>query len=465
MNKLTTKEILALTPEEKTAYWTGIARPNNQASDLLNANKKAQAKKASRKVAKAIEFSVEVASESSAANDKKIQATRPNLAEALASYKPRYDAFLNRFEITLDEQLETLNDKTSREIAQRLEENGFSKVRRSESDEVIETMAYRNQIDRANEWCNSLQWDGVPRVLNLFTDYFGCDDTVYANAVSLYFMTALAGRAVSVNPEGIQADSIPVLVGDQGLRKSTGVQALAPIPNSFVEVSFALNDADLARTTQGKLVAEIAELNGLKSKDSEWLKAWVSRRVDEWIPKYSNRTTSAPRRFMCIGTTNEAEFLADVTGNRRWYPLDVVRMVDVGAIVRDREQLWAEAVHLFHTKGVLWEGAKREAEKLNIQDRYMVSSEWTAEIEAWLDKVYREGKTPREIGFFTTAEILTDCFGIPKADTDIDRHKKAVARALKPLGYINKGRRRNGKLGKGWVEKLPVTPNVTPNTS
>jgi predicted P-loop ATPase len=394
---------------------------------------------------------------------KGIQATRPFLAEALASYQPRYDAFLDRFEITLDEQLETLNDKTSREIAQRLEENGFSKVRRSESDEVIETMAYRNQIDRANEWCNSLQWDGVPRVVNLFTDYFGCEDTVYANAVSLYFMTALAGRAVSVNPEGIQADSIPVLVGDQGLRKSTGVQALAPIPNSFVEVSFTLNDADLARTTQGKLIAEIAELNGLKSKDSEWLKAWVSRRVDEWIPKYSNRTKTAPRRFMCIGTTNEAEFLADVTGNRRWYPLDVVRMVDVEAIARDREQLWAEAVHLFHTQGVLWEDALRESQKLNIQDKYMISSEWTLTISKWLDKPYKNSKTPRQLGFVTTADVLTDCMGISIADAHKDVLKREIGKALRALGFTKGNRRIDGVQTKCFVLRvLPDTPSDTP---
>jgi predicted P-loop ATPase len=54
-----------------------------------------------------------------------------------------------------------------------------------------------------------------------------------------------------------------------------------------------------------------------------------------------------------LGTTNSVEFMGDITGNRRFWPVRVGTF-NVAALRRDRDQLWAEA-------------AAREAEGASIQ--------------------------------------------------------------------------------------------------
>jgi predicted P-loop ATPase len=167
-------------------------------------------------------------------------------------------------------------------------------------------------------------------------------DTPYTRAVSAYTWTALAGRCLE---PGVKADMAPVLIGLQAAGKTTAVEALAPFndadESAFVEINLTKKDEDIARSLRGKLVGEIAELRGLQSRDAESIKAWVSRRFEEWTPKYEEFGTRFARRLLLIGTGNKDGFLDDETGERRWLPMRV-GAVDVAGIRRERDQLWAE---------------------------------------------------------------------------------------------------------------------------
>jgi hypothetical protein len=217
----------------------------------------------------------------------------------------------------------------------------------------------RFQYDSAIEWANRLKWDGVPRCEKLFSKYFGVEETAYSIACSIYFTSAMAGRLIE---GGVKADMIPILSGEQGLGKTSAIEALCPeIANrsTYTEINLSdINKPDNIRGMKGNLIGELAELSGMNKQALEAVKAWTTRKVDSYTEKFAKYSQDFPRRIVFIGTTNSTEFLKDPTGNRRWLPLSIKNSCLVDDIKEDRDQIWAEAVHIFKTRGILWNNAQ-----------------------------------------------------------------------------------------------------------
>lgn len=326
-----------------------------------------------------------------------------------------------------------------------LERWGFSKGCGKEiSRDCVGEMADSNRFDSAILWARQLKWDGVPRVAKFFAKYFSTEDDEYAQAVSLYTWTALAGRCLV---PGIKADMSPVLIGAQGARKSSGVAAMSPKPNQFIEMDLGAKDEENARLLRGVLVAEFGELKGMYSRQQEHVKAFMSRRVETWIPKYIEYKCDYHRRAVFIGTSNQSEFLVDETGNRRWLPL-LCGVVDTAAIERDRDQLWAEAIVLFEENGVMWQDAETLGKDKH--SAHMVHDEWEHIIENWLSE--EDDGVRRDSRPFRLAEVISGALGIFVANIERKTEIRA-GKVLKKLGYEKRQTWTNGKNVKLWHKK------------
>jgi len=88
----------------------------------------------------------------------------------------------------------------------------------------------------------------------------------------------------------------------------------------------------------------ISELDGIGRRDIERIKGMLSRQTDSARLSYEKTTSSVPRQFILMGTSNDHRYLQDHTGNRRFWPVRV-GSVDFEALKQDRDQLWSEAVH------------------------------------------------------------------------------------------------------------------------
>lgn len=255
-------------------------------------------------------------------------------------------------------------------IREHLERGGFRPVSKEMVRDALLQVAEEHRFDSAQQWLQGLTWDGVARVERALTTYFGAKDTPYHRAVSRYLFTALAGRVMQ---PGVKADMVPVAVGAQGARKSTTIRAIAPLDDTFAELDLGARDEDTGRQLRGKLVVELSELKGLRTRGSESLKAFLSAKADAWVPKYKEHEERNPRRVMFFGSSNRRDFLTDDTGHRRWLPFEVGEC-DSEAMARDRDQLWAEARVMFERGGV----AYRDAEELAQQhhQEYVEADPW-----------------------------------------------------------------------------------------
>jgi predicted P-loop ATPase len=338
-------------------------------------------------------------------------------------------------------------------IRAEFQRRGFKPIAAEIARTAVAMVADENTFDSAHDYVASLLWDGVPRIDAALPTYFRTADTPYARAVGAYLFTALAGRALQ---PGVQADMVPVLVGLQGERKSSSVRALSPHGDFFAEVNLKkIDDDNTARLIRGKLVGEIAELRGLFGRDQESIKAWITRRVEQWRSLYNEFVTSYPRRIVFIGTTNEREFLDDPSGERRWLPI-VAGKVDVESLERDREQLWAEGAVRFRASGVAWQDAERLARGQH--EAFKLLDPWQEPIEAWLAQPHGPGGRPRGSVPFKRADVAHGA--LHKLDTMLTPpEQKRLAKVLGMLGYESGSHRVAGEVVRAWARRVPTPPS------
>lgn len=338
------------------------------------------------------------------------------------------------------------------EIRERLDGLDFSSTSIELVRSAVSKVAEERKMDSAIEWLDGLRWDGVPRIAGFMHAYFGCADDDYSRAVSLYTWTALAGRILE---PGCQADMAPVWISPEGRLKSSMAAAMAPCREMYTEIALSDKDTDLSRKMRGCAIAEMSDLAGMKSRESEHTKQLITRRYENWTPKFKEFNTRFPRRLIFIGTTNEDRFLVSQTGNRRFLPIHIGKG-DIAALRRDHTQLWAEAAAVFTAEGVVW--AEAEALGRARHTDHMVLDDWQEVLEQWLDAPQEafdnlETDVPHllnsDVPELTNRFILEKCFQV-KPDQWRWHMGHRVTKLMENLGFEQKKTRFGKKTMMVW---------------
>jgi putative DNA primase/helicase len=313
--------------------------------------------------------------------------------------------------------------------------------------EQVALVATENRAHPVREYLAGLTWDGQPRLAHLLSDYFGAEHDELHASIGKAWMVAMVAR---VEDPGCKVDTVPILIGKQGTRKSSTLRAMVPDVSWFSDSDIPLHHAqDQYQVIRGKWLYEIAEFDRFASKaDAAKVKAYVTQQVDSYRESYGRRTIDRARQVVFVGTTNAAEFLVDPSGARRFWP---VKCGDCNpdAMTAIRDQLWAEAVHEYRS-GSTWLLSQIQSEEVaRIADEYRVADAWDGPVAEYLT------------GRFSVA--VTDVLSsleVPRQQQD-QQQMNRVARILIRLGWTKSGQRQ-GAQGRGprmWVAPAGwVTP-------
>ena len=188
------------------------------------------------------------------------------------------------------------------------------------------------------------EWDGEERIERAIPTV---DDTPYTRASMRYFFLSLIQRIF--NP-GCQVDSMIVLVGDQGLRKTSFCHSILPLGIQEIgEIPAGERHKDTLRRCHEAGIVVLDEIDKFTKKvEISELKTFITALIDVWRASYAESDTRLARSFTLIGTTNLHDFLQDVTGNRRYLPLVVKGIIPDECLTREfMDQALAEAFYYY----------------------------------------------------------------------------------------------------------------------
>lgn len=212
--------------------------------------------------------------------------------------------------------------------------------------DAMRVLYNERSYDPVKDLFETLEWDGTPRVEEFLIRWLRVKDTPYSREVSRLIFAGGVNRLY--NP-GCKFDDMPVLIGTrQGEGKSTIVRWIAMSDEFYSEVTEFDGQRSIEQL-EGAFICEVSELLALtKAKEQEAVKAYITRQTDKYRKPYDTHTAEFPRRCVFIGTTNKYQFLKDLSGGRRFYPV-VVNSVGYDLFKEEKEcreyikQCWAEA--------------------------------------------------------------------------------------------------------------------------
>jgi predicted P-loop ATPase len=291
---------------------------------------------------------------------------------------------------------------------------------------AVGAVAREHRIHPVRDWLEHLRWDGIPRIETWTSSYLGAAPTAFNHTVGALWLISAVAR---IFRPGVKADHMLILEGPQGARKSTAIKVLAG-EDWFTDELPELGSKDAAIHMQGVWIVEIAELDAIGRAEVSRIKAFLTRTTDRFRPPYGRYTVEVPRQCVFAGTVNPDTYLRDETGNRRFWPLRC-GTIDIAALARDRDQLWAEAVHRFREGAIWWiDDPAILAEAAAAQEARYQADAWDARIDRWLthdtrsvnrghagyeDWQVEEFERPEAIRDVSVGEILEGALGIEPA--------------------------------------------------
>ena len=287
-------------------------------------------------------------------------------------------------------------------------------------------IADKHRYHPAIEFIESKKWDGISRI-NELLETVKSDKQELAN--KLIYRWLMSCVAAIYLPNGIASEGALVFQGPQKIGKTYWLLKLVPEAFRFLVregMSVNLNNKDDLISSTSIWIAELGEIEStFKKSDLEDLKNFISRSQDTYRAPFGRAAKTVPRRTIFYGSVNSPFFLADQTGNRRYWTVPVTH-IDYNHSI-DMQQLWAELKQLFDN-GESYRLTSEEQDQLSISNK---DHEHIDPIEEMIKVQFRWEMQDRR--FLTVTQVLQEL------ELPIDKNKRNnAANILRHLNIASK---------------------------
>ena len=320
----------------------------------------------------------------------------------------------------------------------------FEPSARNMQDAVMRSCTMRSFHPIKDYFATLPRWDGIDRASRLLPDYFNTPDTPLNRAISR-IVTMASVRRIKV--PGTKFDYMTVLQSPEGFNKSSAIEALYGEENFTDQTVIGLHAKDVEEALRGMWAQENPELQGVNKADWNKLKAMLSRRNDRIRRVFDRNPLNNPRTVIQWGTSNDDAYLRALSGeNRRFFSVDVLSHIDVAKIIRDRDEIWSEAIELETTGESValpeefWIDARAERDKRTEIDPWEEILRDVSTIGAQDARTYakRGDALPFAIKDdeerIASSYLLSAIISIPSKDQQ-PHHGKRVGEAMRKLGW------------------------------
>lgn len=372
----------------------------------------------------------------------------PNIANVVTYMREtkdfwlRYDTFHHKLFVG-QTGMKEWDDQSALNLAYLLQSRvGLRRVAVDVVDQAARVYGWSVRCNEPRDWLETLKWDGNKRIEGFLAYYLGAEDNRFTLTVSKNFWVALAAR---VYAPGCRLDNMLVLEGAQGIGKT---QAMRIVGGPWYTESLeSVTGKDFFLVLQGKLVVEVAELDSFSKGEATRIKQVITCTTDRYRAPYAHAPQDYPRSCVFVGTTNEEHYLRDDTGGRRFWPVRC-GAIKLQELEKDREQLFAEAVHLFK-QNATWHEVP--------PDLAAAEQEARRQPDAWEDILAAWGNGRSEITLEgAAAEALK--LEVSKLDT---RTQMRIGSILRRQGWTKHSVWRDGVKRKLWQRKLELPIEAT----
>lgn len=362
-----------------------------------------------------------------------------NKAILAANWEPRLNEANHNIEICgvpLSSPIEAV-------LRNELREYGYTNI--PVINDCILALGFNNRFHPVREYLEDLHWDGednIKKLASYFQDKYGIFD-IYLRR----FLIGAVARICKLPPG--QQNRMLVLDGRQNIGKSYFTRWLcSEIPSLYIEGPIKPDDKDMDIRLMSHWIWEVAELGStFRRADRESLKFFISKEKVTVRKPYDRQDTIRPAMASFIGTVNnEAGFLSDPTGSRRFMATTITEIDWSYSQEIQVSQVWAYAYHLFR-QGKSWHLSGDEALKVSkINEYYQVHNP----IEDYIMRLFEIDDCQTE--WFTPTTVIIDAL---KARGHISgtltNMSRMIGAALRGKNCEESRRSISGQKLRGWT--------------